>query len=87
MHKKYEIIGDVRGIGLMTAVELVKDRKTKEPAKKERNKILTECHKKGLIIIGAGAYKNAIRFLPPLNISEDLLNKGLDIFENTIKTI
>jgi 4-aminobutyrate aminotransferase/(S)-3-amino-2-methylpropionate transaminase len=87
MYKKYEIIGDVRGIGLMTAVELVKDRKTKEPAKKERNQILAECHKKGLIIIGAGAYKNVIRFLPPLNISENLLNKGLDIFENAIKTI
>lgn len=87
MYKKYEIIGDVRGIDLMAAVELVKDRKTKEPAKEERNQILAECHKKGLVIIGAGAYKNVIRFLPPLNISENLLNKGLDIFENAIKTI
>jgi len=85
MYNKYEIIGDIRGIGLMAGVELVKNRKTKEPAKEERNHILNECHKNGLIIIGAGAYKNVIRFLPPLNISEELLNKGLDIFENAIK--
>jgi len=71
----------------MAGVELVKDRKTKEPAKEERNQVLSECHKNGLIIIGAGAYKNVIRFLPPLNISEGLLNRGLDVFENAIKTI
>jgi 4-aminobutyrate aminotransferase/(S)-3-amino-2-methylpropionate transaminase len=86
MQEKYEAIGDVRGIGLMVGVELVKDRKTKEPAKDLRDKVLSECHKNGLIIIGAGAYHNVIRFLPPLNISEELLNKGLDIFENAIKT-
>lgn len=86
MYEKYEIIGDVRGIGLMTGVELVKNRKTKEPAKEESSQVLTECHKNGLIIIGCGAYKNVIRFLPPLNICEDLLNKGLDTFENAIKT-
>jgi len=86
MQEKYEAIGDVRGIGLMVGVELVKDRKTKEPAKDLRDKVLSECHKNGLIIMGAGAYHNVIRFLPPLNISEELLNKGLDIFENAIKT-
>jgi 4-aminobutyrate aminotransferase/(S)-3-amino-2-methylpropionate transaminase len=86
MQEKYEAIGDVRGIGLMVGVELIKDRKTKEPAKDLRDKVLSECHKNGLIIIGAGAYHNIIRFLPPLNISEELLNKGLDIFENAIKT-
>jgi len=87
MQEKYEIIGDVRGIGLMAAVELVRDRKTKEPAKEERKQILNECHKDGLIIMGAGAHGNVIRFLPPLNISEEWLNKGLDIFENAIKIV
>ncbi|MEM3641880.1 MAG: aminotransferase class III-fold pyridoxal phosphate-dependent enzyme, partial [Candidatus Bathyarchaeia archaeon] len=86
MYEKYEIIGDVRGIGLMTGVELVKNRKTKEPAKEERDKVMSECHRNGLIVIGAGGYHNVIRFLPPLNISEELLNKGLDIFEKAIKT-
>lgn len=87
MYEKYEIIGDIRGIGLMVGVELVKDRETKEPAKEERNQILSECHKNGLIIIGAGVYKNVVRFLPPLNIDEELLNKGLDIFETAIKKL
>ncbi len=87
MHEKYEIIGDARGIGLMAGVELVADRKTKKPAKEERNQVLDECLKNGLIIIGAGPYKNVVRFLPPLNINEDLLDKGLDIFENAIKAV
>jgi 4-aminobutyrate aminotransferase/(S)-3-amino-2-methylpropionate transaminase len=86
MLDRYEVIGDVRGMGLMVGVELVKDRKTKEPAKDIRDKVLGECHKNGLVIMGAGAHHNVIRFLPPLNISEELLNKGLDIFENAIKT-
>ncbi len=87
MSGKYEIFGNVRGVGLMAGVELVKNRKSKEPAKEERNHVLAECHKNGLIIIGAGPHKNVIRFLPPLNISENLLNRGLDIFEHAIKTI
>lgn len=86
MHEKFEIIGDVRGIGLMAGVELVKDRKTKEPARDKRKHILTKCYKNGLILIGAGPYKNVIRFLPPLNIDEELLSKGLDIFENAVQS-
>ncbi|MEM1540501.1 MAG: 4-aminobutyrate--2-oxoglutarate transaminase [Candidatus Bathyarchaeia archaeon] len=86
MQDKYEVMGDVRGLGLMVGVELVKDRKTKEPAKELRDNIISECYKNGLIIMGAGAYHNVIRFLPPLNISEELLNKGLDIFERAVKT-
>ena len=87
MFRKFDIIGDVRGIGLMAGVELVRDRKTKEPANDEELRILKQCHKNGLIIMGAGPYKNVIRFLPPLNIGEDLLNKGLDIFEDAVRTL
>jgi 4-aminobutyrate aminotransferase/(S)-3-amino-2-methylpropionate transaminase len=87
MYEKYEIIGDVRSMGLMAGVELVKNRKTKEPAKNEESQVLDQCHKNGLIMMGAGPYKNVVRFLPPLNISEDLLTKGLDIFENAIRTV
>ncbi len=71
----------------MAGVELVADRKTKKPAKEERNQVLDECLKNGLIMIGAGPYKNVVRFLPPLNINEDLLDKGLDIFETAIKVV
>ena len=71
----------------MFGVELVKDRKTKEPAAKERNAVLQECYRKGLVIMGAGSYKNVIRFLPPLNIDEPLLSKGLDTFEDALLLI
>lgn len=82
-----ELIGDVRGIGLMFAVELVRDRKTKEPAKEERDAVLQECYRNGLVILGAGAYKNVIRFLPPLNLNKTSMNKGLDIFENALTKV
>ena len=87
MYERHEIIGDVRGVGLMACIELVKDRKTKEPAARERDQILTECYKNGLLIIGAGSYKNVIRFLPPLIITRELLDKGLDILEHAIRNI
>jgi 4-aminobutyrate aminotransferase/(S)-3-amino-2-methylpropionate transaminase len=87
MYENHEIIGDVRGIGLMSCIELVKDRKTKEPAAEERDEILKNCHKNGLIVIGAGAYKNVIRFLPPLMISAELLSVGLDILESVTRDV
>lgn len=83
MYDKYEIIGDTRGIGLAWGVEFVKDRKTKEYAKKERNKILLECLKKGLALLGCG--KSCIRLIPPLCITEEQAKIGLDIFEEGIK--
>ncbi|MHA1834199.1 MAG: aspartate aminotransferase family protein [Candidatus Baldrarchaeia archaeon] len=85
MAEKYEIIGDFRGMGLMAGVELVKDRSTRTPAKEETKQILNECHKNGLIVMTAGVYKNVIRFLPPLNVSRELLDRGLDIFEEALK--
>jgi len=79
----YEIVGHVRGKGLMIGIELVKDKKTKEYAVKELNKILIEAFKKGLAVIGAGF--STIRISPPLVISEELASKGLDILEEVIR--
>lgn len=87
MQEDHEIIGDVRGLGLMAAVELVKDRKTKEPATEARNQIIKDCLDEGLIILGAGSWKNVIRFLPPVNIDEELLSRGLEIFEGALKRV
>ncbi|MGI9102004.1 MAG: aspartate aminotransferase family protein [Terriglobales bacterium] len=67
---KHELIGDVRGMGLMQALELVKDRKTKEPAPQETNRVMDEARKAGLIIGKGGLFGNAIRMSPPLNISK-----------------
>ena len=61
---KHAIIGDVRGKGLMIGVELVRDRTTKERATTERDRVVQEMFKRGVLMLGAG--RNAIRFAPPL---------------------
>ena len=85
MQEKYELIGDVRGIGLMIGIEFVKNRKTKEYAKKERDKILNMAFKKGLILLAAGT--SVIRICPPLIITRNQADKGLNILEQSIKEV
>jgi len=87
MQEKYPIIGDVRGLGAMVAIELVKDRVTKEPASKETALLRKKCYQNGLIIIGAGIHHNVIRFLVPLVITDEELNEGLSILEEAIRSI
>jgi len=77
--KENELIGDVRVVGAMAGMELVRDRKTKEPADKETAKILATAREKGLIILRAGTHHNVIRTLMPLTIPDDQLEEGLDI--------
>jgi 4-aminobutyrate aminotransferase (EC 2.6.1.19) len=85
MKEKYEIIGDVRGEGLMIGVELVKDRKSKEYATKEANELMINCWKKGLLIITAG--KSVLRIAPPLTIEKEYINTGLQILEEETRKI
>ena len=85
MMEKHELIGDVRGKGLMIGVEFVKDRRTKEPARNERNAIIKKAFKKGLILLGAG--KSSLRIAPPLTITPEEIDVGLEILEDTIKDI
>jgi len=85
MKAVHEIIGDVRGLGLMRAAEFVKDRRTKEPAVKERDAIEELCVRRGLVAIGCG--KSGIRIIPPLNIPMELLDIGLDILEGAIRDV
>lgn len=84
MKEKYELIGDVRGRGAMLALELVKDRTTKEPAKEETNKIVEECFQNGLVTLSCGIRGNVIRFLMPLVTTDEQLLAGLDILERAI---
>jgi len=83
MMDKFEVIGDVRGIGMMQAIEFVIDRKTKEPAKHLRDDISALCTKRGIVAIGCG--RSGLRLIPPLNIEDELLEKGLDVVEGCIK--
>ncbi len=76
---EHEIIGDVRVVGAMAGMELVRDRGTKEPADKETARILTAAREKGLIVLRCGVHHNVVRTLMPLTIPDDQLEEGLDI--------
>jgi 4-aminobutyrate aminotransferase/(S)-3-amino-2-methylpropionate transaminase len=82
---RYPSVGDVRGLGAMVGVELVRDRRTKAPAAEIAAALVEEARERGLLLIKAGIYNNVVRFLPPLVISDDLLNEGLDIFERALE--
>ena len=87
MKSRYNLIGDVRGLGSMIGVELVKDRDTKEPAAEETGEIRKRCHEHGLLIMSCGASHNVFRLMFPLTIADGELNKGLDIFEDSFKNV
>ncbi|WP_144461250.1 4-aminobutyrate--2-oxoglutarate transaminase [Siminovitchia fortis] len=80
-----ETIGDVRGLGPMCAIELVADKKTKEPAKELTANIVKRSWREGLIILSSGLYSNVLRFLPPLTMDEKTIDKGLAILERVIE--
>lgn len=78
-------MGDVRGKGLMIGIELVKDKATKEPAPEIRDEVAQRAFKKGLLILGCGP--NIARFMPALNISQDIADEGLAIFEEALTEV
>jgi len=80
-HEQYPVVGDVRGLGAMVGMELVVDRKTKEPATALTKRLITLCRDKGLLMISAGTHSNIIRVLMPLVISDEQLERGLSILE------
>lgn len=86
LYNKYEIIGDVRGLGPMMAIEIVKDRKTKVPDKDLTKKIIMEAYKRGLLLLSAGIYGNVIRLIPPITAPITLVKKGLDILDDAISS-
>jgi 4-aminobutyrate aminotransferase len=83
MKEKYEIIGDVRGIGMMIGVEIVKDKKSKAYGVEEREAVVNECFSKGLLLLPAG--KSTIRIIPPFTMSDKNIEEGLNIFEHAVK--
>ena len=80
-----DIVGEVRGLGPMVALELVTDKKTKEPAKLATAGILKRCHTNGVLILKAGTYDNVVRLLAPLVIPEEELQKGLDVLVEALE--
>lgn len=84
LQEHYEIIGDVRGLGAMVGMELVVDRKTKEPATPFTKQLVNRCREKGLLMISAGTHSNIIRPLMPLVITDEQLDLGLSIIGKTL---
>jgi 4-aminobutyrate aminotransferase len=82
---KHPIIGDVRGKGLMVGVELVRDRTTKERATTERNDVVNEAFRRGMLILGAG--RNAVRFSPPLVLTKAQADTAIRIFDESLTAI
>ena len=87
LQKETPLIGDVRGLGPMLAMELVTDQAQKTPAAEETIKLRQEALSRGLIILPAGLYFNCVRFLPPLNISAELIDEGMDVLTEAMRAI
>jgi 4-aminobutyrate aminotransferase / (S)-3-amino-2-methylpropionate transaminase / 5-aminovalerate transaminase len=85
--RRWPIIGEVRGMGAMQAIELVASRETREPAKRETEQVVRYCYEHGLLTISAGTYGNVIRLLVPLIISEADFDEGLDVLEAALATV
>jgi 4-aminobutyrate aminotransferase-like enzyme len=85
--QRYPLVGEVRGLGLMIGVELVKDKKTKEPAAEEAAAVRKACSNRGLIVGVGGVYKNVIRIQPPLVITEEHVDEGLEILDRSLKEV
>lgn len=80
MQSRYPVIGEVRGRGAMQAIELIEPG-TLNPNSAAVDAVVKHCHQNGVVILNAGTYNNVIRFLPPLAISDELLNEALDILD------
>lgn len=85
LEEDHELIGDVRGIGLLKGVELVKDRETKERAVEEKERVIEEATNRGLIVFAAG--RSVIRLAPPLIIEEEELEEGMNILDEALTEV
>jgi 4-aminobutyrate aminotransferase / (S)-3-amino-2-methylpropionate transaminase / 5-aminovalerate transaminase len=87
LQKRFEIIGEVRGKGSMIAMELVTDRESKTPATVQAKKLTQLCYEKGLVILSCGNYGNVIRTLMPFVITNEQIDRGFQILEESLETV
>jgi len=83
--KKYEIVGDVRGRGLMIGVEIIKDKKTKEHGAAERDRIVQLAFERGILFLGAGP--STVRICPPLVVTRDEADAAIEALEESISRV
>jgi 4-aminobutyrate aminotransferase-like enzyme len=87
LKERHPLIGDVRGMGLMQGVELVTDRKTKEPAPKETTRLLEAARGRGLLIGKGGLYGNVLRIAPCLNIGADQVDLAIEVLNDSLEDV
>jgi 4-aminobutyrate aminotransferase / (S)-3-amino-2-methylpropionate transaminase / 5-aminovalerate transaminase len=85
--QKWPLVGEVRGLGGMCAMELVRDEATREPADTETKEIARYCYEHGLILITAGTYNNVIRILVPLVVTDEQFDEGLAVIEAALTSV
>jgi 4-aminobutyrate aminotransferase/(S)-3-amino-2-methylpropionate transaminase len=85
--KKWPLVGDVRALGGMCAIELVRDAQTREPAETETKQIAEYCYKHGLITITAGTFNNVMRILVPLVVTDQQLDEGFNVIEAALASL
>jgi len=85
--EKYPVVGDVRGLGPMLALELVKDRASKEPFADGAKALVRHCYERGVVIMTAGSYGNCVRLLFPLVITDEQLAEAFEVLEDGLKTL
>jgi 4-aminobutyrate aminotransferase/(S)-3-amino-2-methylpropionate transaminase len=78
------LIGEMRGLGAMRAIELVRDRRTQEPARDETAQLLRSCHERGLVVLSAGTFGNVLRLLMPLVATHEQVREGLAVIESAL---
>jgi|ERR1041385_3483066 len=84
---RWDLIGEVRGLGAMQALELVKSRDSREPAGEQTKRITEYCYEHGLITITAGTYGNVIRVLVPLVVKDEQMNEAMDVLEGAFEFV
>ena len=87
LKEKYPVIGDVRGMGLMQGIELVKDPVTKEPAPQETTQLMEEARRDGLLIGKGGLWGNVIRMSPPMNISKTDVDEAVRLLDRALAAV
>ena len=85
--KRLPVLGECRGMGAMRAIELVRSRETREPAKHETEEVVRYCYQHGLITIAAGTYGNVLRILVPLVMTDAQFDEGLEILEAAFTSV
>jgi len=87
LQERHALIGDVRGMGMMQGLELVRDRKTKEPAPAETTELMERARANGLLIGKGGLYANVIRLAPPLNISKADVDESIRLLDKSLSEV